>query len=368
MSKVTKLLVKDTLLLIAVGLPVIMGLMLLRSATAGPTPAELTILSLINAPNSTSILRATIICLMAVNTLLAYRLIANWYGRRRAALSLILLASIPTWILMQFNFPQLTLVLTPLLLGMLAFDYAGRSTKSVLWYAISGIAVSAAWLQEPIASTVMLITLFILLILSKPRYIKHIARQALLVPILLIICVATTVAISVKLNLGLQAHLVNQLSPVSHLNSMYALLVTGPTSYRFGLPGVGIIPLPIILLGGLGAWQIFIQRKRPRNLFILLFGLVMMALVIPFGGLTLLLTTSFALLAVAVWAMIGIEYLHRSWQRIFPHNRLANNTADLLIVALIAFMALYSYWYVAKAWTGNPQARMESLTNWDGQL
>lgn len=368
MSKLSKLLVKDTLLLIAVGLPILLGIMLMRSAGVGTTAAEQSIFAAFHLGSNINLFRGGLIALMTINTLLAYRLIANWYGRRRSALSLILLASIPGWVLLQFNMPQLTLILAPLLLAMLAFDCAGRSQKPVLWYALSGISATMAWLQEPVGVSTVLAVMTLVMVVAKPRYIKHIARQALLIPIIMVLGVAAAVGASIKFNLGLQLTLADKLQPATHIKSLYALLATGPNNYRFGLVGVGIIPLPILLLAGLGAWQLFVQRKRPRNLFLLVFTLTMLLLVIPFTGLTLLLVMSFALIGVSIWAMLGIEYLHRSWQRIFPHNRLANNTADALIAALIAFMALYSFWYVAKAWTGNPQARMDVVSQWDGKL
>lgn len=321
--------------------------------------------------NSVSItmLRGILVGLVLVNMSLVYGLISSWFAKRRAGLVTFVLASMPVWLLMQIAIPRFTLVLTPVLVALWAFDRAGRSDKrAAAWYALCGIATTIAWLQEPIGVTVVMLVCLLLLIGIKPRYVKHIARQASLVLIILVTVAAAVSAASWKFGLGIQDYLVRQLSNGAHITVIPKLFTQGPTSYYFGLPGVSLIPVSVAVLAGLGAWQLIVQRKRPRNLFILILPILLALIGLQFNGVTTLLLLSLAMICVAIWAVMGVQYLHVSWQRVFPHNRLANSFGDLLIATMLASLAVYSFWYINRGWNGNPQTRSDARIEWNGQL
>lgn len=342
---------------------------LVSTATRPMSVQEYLLLDLSRNITTITGLRLAIFGLIIINMTLVYGLLSAWFAKRRAGLTTFVLACIPVWLIMQLAIPRFTLVLTPILLSLWAFDRAGRShQRAALWYALSGLATTAAWLQEPVGVTIVMILCSILLVGIKPRYAKHIGRQASLVLIILIATVAALAAASWKFDLGIQDYLVRQLSAGVQITLMPKIFLQGPASYHVGIPGVSLIPLSVAVLAGLGAWQLFVTRKRPRNTYLLALPVVFVAASIPFGGLTTLLLGSIAMVGVAVWTVMGIQYLHVSWKRVFPHNRLANTVGDLLIVTMLTSLALYSFWYTNKAWNGNPQTRIDAATEWSGKL
>jgi MFS family permease len=318
---------------------------------------------------SLMVLRLALFGLVILNMTLVYGLVSAWFAKRRAGLTTFILACIPVWLIAQIALPRFTLILAPTLMALWAFERAGRSsTRAALWYGLSGLATTAAWLQEPVGVTLVMLLCALLLIGVKPRYVKHIGRQSSLVIIILIVTVAAISTASWKFNLGIQEYLVRQLSVSIQVANIPMILAEGPSTYHVGVSGISLIPLSVAVLAGLGAWQLFITRKRARNVYILalpvLFGLAS----VPFGGLTTVLLLSVAIIGVAIWTVMGVQYLHVSWKRVFPHNRLANTVGDLLIVMMLTSLALYSFWYVNKAWNGNPQTRTDASIEWKGKL
>lgn len=333
------------------------------------TIQEFLLLDLAKNITNVTVLRFIIFGLVLFNATIIYGLLSKWFAKRRAGLGTFVLASMPVWILVQLAIPRFTLVLTPALIALWAFDRAGRSDKrAALWYGLSGVTLTLAWMQEPIGATILVLICGVLLIGIKPRYIKHIARQATLVPIILFATVAALAAASWKFKLGIQDYLVRQLTHSPHVTLVPKALVDGPSSYHFGLPGVSLIPVSVAVLAGLGAWQLFVNRRRPRNLYILILPILLIVIGLQFDELTGLLLLSIAMIGIATWAVMGVQYLHSSWKRVFPHNRLANTVGDLLIAIMLASLALYSFWYINLGWYGNPQTRNDAKQEWSGRL
>lgn len=355
--------VASLLLTLAILLPLV-------SAAARPMSIqEFLLLDLSRNITSLLVLRLTMFGLVMLNMLLVYGLLSAWFAKRRAGLATLILACIPVWLITQIAIPRFTLVLTPVLMALWAFDRAGRSqTRATAWYALSGIATTAAWLQEPVGVTILILLCALLLIGTKPRYAKHIGRQASLVLIILVIVTAALSAASWKFDLGTQDYLIRQLTTELHVTNIPMLIAQGPATHHLGVNGVSLIPLSVAVLAGLGAWQLFVARKRPRNLYVLVLPLLFGLASVPFGGIATLLLLFIAIIGIAVWAVMGVQYLHVSWKRVFPHNRLANTVGDVLIVAMLSSLAFYSFWYARKAWNGNPQTRSDASTEWKGQL
>lgn len=312
-------------------------------------------------------LRLIVSGLILINLSIVYRLLSAWFAKRRAGLSVLLLVCTPVWLLMQIAIPRFTLLLTPVLIALWAFDKAGRAKRATAWYTLAGLGLTAGWLQEPVGVTVVMVLCSLVLIVVKPRYAKHIARQSSLVLIIMATIVVGLSAASWKFGLGTEDYLVRQLS-----NSVQPVIpyiyVNGSSSFHMGLPGVTLVPLAIAVLAGLGAWQMFVARKRPRNTFLLILPLLMGIAAPQFTGLATLLLFSIAMIGMSIWAMMGIQYLHTSWKRVFPHNRLANSVGDLMIMIMLASLALYSFWFITKGWNGNPQVRDEVRIEWNGTL
>ncbi len=318
---------------------------------------------------SLTVLRLVLFGLVILNITLVYGLLSAWFAKRRAGLTTFILTCVPVWLIAQIATPRFTLVLTPVLIALWAFDRAGRSkTRAALWYGLSGIATTAAWLQEPVGVTIAVLLCALLLIGIKPRYAKHIARQSSLVLIILFITVAALSLASWKFNLGIQEYLIGQLNVSLRIANIPMILAEGPTTYHMGVNGISLIPLSVAVLAGLGAWQLFVTRKRARNVYLLALPLLFGLASVPFGGLTTVLLLSIAIIGLAVWTVMGVQYLHVSWKRVFPHNRLANTVGDIMIVAMLTSLAFYSFWYVNKAWNGNPQTRTDASIEWKGKL
>lgn len=313
-------------------------------------------------------LRCIVLILIIHNITLVYAILSSWMSKRRAGLSIFMLASIPVWLLAQITIPRLTLCLTPLLLGLWAFDKAGRTQKATRWYALSGVALTLAWILQPIATSIIMATSLFVLAISKPRYIKHIIRQGSLVLIILGTSVGVIAAAAWRFNFGLQAYIVTQIHNATIIIKLPGVIWTGPGNYHVGLPGISIIPIAILALSGLGAWQLLIARKRPRNLFMLLYPASLILLGLQFTGLTSVLLLSVAMTCIAFWAVMGAQYLHNSWKRVFPHNKLAKNVGDGLIALMLASLVLYSFWYINRAWAGNPAAQNQAKIEWNGWL
>lgn len=342
---------------------------LISTAARPMSIQEFLLLDLTRNLTNIVVLRSIIFGLVILNVSLVYGLLTSWFGKRRAGLSVFVLASIPVWLIMQIALPRFTLALTPLLIALWAFDRAGRSESSAaLWYALSGITTTIAWLQEPIGTTIIMVLCSLLLIGLKPRYAKHIARQATLVLIILIATVGVLSAADLKFDIGIQDYLVRQLTQSIHLTFMPTLFLQGPVKYYIGLPGVSLIPLSVTVLAGLGAWQLFLNRKRPRNLYLLVLPVLLGIITLQATGSTALLLLSVTMIAIASWAVMGVQYLHVSWKRVFPRNKLANSFGDLLIGVMLASLALYSFWYINKGWNDNPQARSDAGIEWNGEL
>lgn len=342
---------------------------LISTATRPMSIQEFLLLDLSRNVTTITVLRSVIFGLVLLNVSLVYGLLSSWLGKRRAGLSVVILASIPVWLIMQIALPRFTLVLTPLLIALWSFNRAGRSeTNAALWYALSGVTTTVAWLQEPIGTSIIMVLCSLLLIGVKPRYAKHIARQATLVLIILIATVGLLSAADLKFDIGVQDYLVRQLTQSVHLTLVPTLYLQGPVKYYIGLPGVSLIPLSVTVLAGLGAWQLFIQRKRPRNVYLLVLPILLGIIALQAMGSTALLLLSITMIAIAAWAVMGVQYLHVSWKRVFPHNKLANSFGDLLIGLMLASLALYSFWYVTKGWNANPQARSDATIEWNGEL
>ncbi len=355
--------IASLLLVAAIILPVI------RISSRPMTIQEFLLLNLLKNVISITVLRFITFGMILLNFTLVYSLLSKWFARRRAGLGTFVLASIPVWLLMQLAIPRFTLVLTPLLIALWSFDRATRSdSRAPLWYALCGIATTVAWLQEPIGVTTVMLVCGLLLLGVKPRYAKHIARQSSLVLIILIATVAAISAASWKFNLGIQDYLIRQLSHGAHVTLVPKVLANGPTGYYFGLPGVTLIPISVAVLAGLGAWQLFAARKRPRNIYLLILPVVLALIGLQFRGTTTLLLLSLAMICISIWAVMGIQYLHSSWKRVFPHNKLANSVGDLLIATMLASLAVYSLWFVVKGWNGSPQARDDARIEWNGVL
>lgn len=337
-------------------------------AGGAQTNQEAMILNLVRIKVDLTIIRSATLFLLLFNLFLVYVLFKQWFGARRAGLATLLVSCIPLVLLAQFSIIHLTMVLTPVLIAFVAFDKAGRSDSAALWYALAGFATTAAWVQEPVGVTLLLFICTLLLMAVKPRYIKHIVRQSTLVLIILVVMVAGITAASMQYHFGFQEYIVNQLKTTAHLMIIPKLLLDGPTSYRFGLPGVLIIPLAVLLLAGFGAVDLVAHRKRPRNVFILVLPVLLMITALAFTGITALLLVSVGLFCVAAWAAGGIEYLYGSWKQLFPHNKLANRTATVFLGLMMASIVFYSYWYIAKGWYGSPQRTIDSTESWDGTL
>ncbi len=313
-------------------------------------------------------LRFIILGLIVVNTTLVYSLLSAWMSRRRAGLSIFILASIPVWLLSQISIPRFALAMTPLLIGLWAFDRAGRAEKATGWYSLSGLSLTVSWILEPIGTSIIMAISLLLLAVIKPRYIKHIARQGSLVIIILAVALGAVAAAAWKFGLGLQTYIIHQLGGTVVVTSVPRVLWEGPHHYHFGLPGVPLVPIAVMALAGLGAWQLFVGRKRPRNLYILIFPVLLTAIAVQFTSITTLMLFSVSMICIAVWAVMGVQYLHNSWKRVFPHNKLANSLGDALIALLLASLVMYSFWYINKAWAGSPTAQEQAKVEWNGSL
>jgi len=329
---------------------------------------EQIILSLSHNLLNLTTLRLVLLGLIVLNTTLVYGLLSSWMSKRRAGLSIFMLASIPVWLLSQITIPRFTAAMTPLLLGLWAFDRAGRATKATGWYTLSGLSLTTAWVLEPIGTSIVMIVSLLLLALVKPRYMKHIARQGSLVLIILAVIIAGISAADWKFGFGLQGYIVHQLGGTVVVTTIPRVLWSGPHHYHFGLPGVPIVPVAVMALAGLGAWQLFMQRKRPRNLYILVFPIILTAIAVQFTSITTLMLFSMSMVCIAIWAVMGLQYLHNSWKRVFPHNKLANSLGDALIALLLASLVMYSFWYINKAWAGSPTAQEQAQIKWNGSL
>lgn len=306
--------------------------------------------------------------LAILNVIVVYSLIIAWFNKRQAGLASLILVSMPVWILMQLTIPRFTYILTPLLIAFWAFDRAGRGKTAPLWYFLSGIATTVAWLQEPLGVSLCIAMATLLLIIAKPRYIKHIIRQSSLILVILITTIAGISAASLKFDFGVQQYL------VSHLNAQ-AIVVWPPKIYWLGvsdahiaLVNSGLLPLAILALAGLGAWQLLHHIKRPRNFFLLLMTLLFGVVTIFFNGMTALLLMSLTMFGLSTWAMTGLDYLWTSWQQVFPHNKLARSLGKFMMVGVSASLVLYSFWYINRAWSANPQAVEAAQVEWKGQL
>ncbi len=337
-------------------------------AGGATTNQEAMIFNLVRHEFNVLFLRCGTLILILLNLALMYALFKQWFGARRAELAVLILGCIPLLLIAQFSIIHLTLVLTPVLVSFVAFDKAGRSDSPVLWYTLAGFATAAAWIQEPVGVTVLLFLCSLLLMLVKPRYIKHIVRQSSLVLIILVVTVAGITGASIQYRFGFQEYIVNQLN--SHIHLMFApqFVLNGPSSYRFGLPGVALVPLAIMLLAGFGAVQLIMNRKRPRNVFILAVPVLFAVIALLFNGITSLLLVAMAICFGSVWAANGIEYLYSSWNTLFPKNKLAQRAAVFALGIMLASMVFYSYWYIAKGWYGNPQRVIDTTQSWDGTL
>lgn len=362
-----KFLTKYATVLIALFVPIVTFVPKIIAGGA-TTNQEAIIFNLVRNEFNVMILRYGVLALILINLLLVYILFKQWFGARRAGLAALISSCIPLLLVAQFSIIHLVLVLTPVLVAFVAFDRAGRSDSPVLWYALAGFATTAAWIQEPVGTTILLFICTLLLIVVKPRYIKHIARQSSLVLIILVVMVAGITGASIQYHFGFQEYIVNQLNSHIHLVLNPQILISGPSSYRFGLPGVTILPLAVMLLAGFGALQFLIHHKRPRNVFILVLPILLAVTALAFNGVTALLLLAIALYTVAVWTANGIEYLYTSWTRLFPKNKLAQRTATVALGLMLASMIFYSYWYIAKGWYGNPQRVIDVTQSWDGTL
>lgn len=306
--------------------------------------------------------------LVLLNVTVVYGLIVAWFNKRQAGLVTLMLVSMPVWVLMQLTVPRLTYILTPLLLAFWAFDRAGRSKKAPLWYLLSGIATTAAWLQEPLGIGLCLVLCTLLLIIVKPRYIKHIVRQSSLILIILITTIAAISAASLKYDFGAQAYLVDHLDAQAIVTWPPKIYWLGVADGHIALLKSGLLPLAILALAGLGAWQLLHHRKRPRNIFLLLMTLVFGVTTIFFTGMTALLLMSLTMLGVSMWSMVGLDYLYSSWRQLFPTNKLARSFGNLLVGLAGLSFVLYSFWYINRAWSMNPEAKNAVKTEWSGQL
>lgn len=367
MKLLTKIFTRYTTLIAALLLTLIMFVPMII-ARGAQTNQEAILLNALHIEVSVTIIRSVILALMLGNLLLVYSLFTQWFGARRAGLATLLASCMPLLMVAQYSIVSVTLALTPMLIALVAFDRAGRSENAAWWYALTGFAVTAAWVQEPVGVTFLMVICSLLLIAVKPRYIKHIVRQSSLVLIILVIGVAGLTAASVQYHLGFQEHLVYQLNSTVHLMIVPKLLISGPASYRYGLPGVSIVPLAIMVLAGFGAVQLFTGRKRPRNVFILALPVLLIITALAFTGITALLLIAIGLYGIAIWAACGIEYLYTSWKKVFPHNKLADRMATVFLALMMLSLMSYSYWYVAKGWAGSPERRIDTVQSWDGTL
>lgn len=311
-------------------------------------------------------MRGVIMALVLGNITLAYLVIRQWFGQRFASMSAFVLTCLPIWLIMQLTAPRLTALTTLTLIAFLMFDKAGRSEEPTIWYSLTGLTSTGAWLLEPVGTTLLMMIGALLLVAVKPRYSKHIARQASLIAIILIVSVGALTAASLKLHLGVDHYLAGKLQATIHFG--LASLISGPSSYRFGLPGVSLIPLAMTLMAGLGAWELITQRKRPRNLFMVTFTVLCGIFGLLLSGMTALLLISVSFIGGAVLTSRGIMALHRIWHSLFPKNHAAAILARIMIVILLASLATYSYWYVVRAWKGNPQSRIDVPLPWNGIL
>jgi len=340
---------------------------LLTGSRAASAEEEL-IISLSRGVLNLTLLRAIILGLIVINATLVYGLLGAWMSKRRAGLSIFMLASIPVWILSQITIPRFTLILAPLLFGLWTFDKAGRSDKSTRWYVLSGFGLTAAWIIEPIATSIVMAASLLLLAIVKPRYIKYIVRQGSLVLIILAVAVGALTAAAWKFGFGAQVYVAQQLSGGVAVTLVPRILWQGPHHYHFGLPGVPLVPVAVIALAGLGAWQLFMARKRPRNVYLLIYPLILTVIALQLTGVTTLVLFSLSMVSLATWAVMGAQYLHNSWKRVFPHNKLAKSVGDGLIALMLASLVMYSFWYINKAWAGSPAAQQQIKTEWNGSL
>jgi hypothetical protein len=369
MKKLRRIIRNHSIFITSVVLTLVILVPLMSSQARPMTLQEFVMLDKVNNVINLTTLRAGILLLIIANALLVYRLLSAWFAKQRAGMSVFILSCMPFWLITQLALPRFTLILTPALIALWAFDRAGRATSvPAPWYALSGFAVSLAWLQEPVGITLLMVIGTIILLASKPRYVKHIARQSSLVLIILAVVVAAVSAASIKFNLGIQQHLIDSLTPAISMVVLPKVIIAGPATYHSGVPGVSLIPIAVMVLAGLGVTQLIMARKRPRNLALLLWPVLFGLASIPFGSMTSLMSIALAMIGIAVWAMMGVHYLYSSWRRIFPHNKLANSVGTILIGSMLASLALYSFWYTTKAWNGNPQTRIDATVEWDGRL
>jgi len=367
MKKIRRLIISNRIYLAAIALTLVICGPLVSTLKHPATINEEVLVSLSRGVGNVMYLRLVVLALILINLTLVYRLFTRWFGKKRAGLSVVVLASIPSWLLMQVTVPRFTVLLTSMLIALWAFNNAGRADKPTAWYWLSGLGLTAAWLQEPVGVMLVASLCTALLLAVKPRYIKHIARQASLVLIILAVTVGSLLAASWRFSLGFQEYLVRQFSTSLQIVQPQ-LTIDGVLNYHVGLPGTYLIPLAVIVLAGLGAWQMFLARKRPRNVFLLVLPVAFAFLAPQLRGLGMLLLLSLGIVGLSSWATMGIQWLHTSWQRVFPHNRLANNVGDGLIILMVVSLTVYSFWFVAIAWSGNPEARSNVRIEWNGGL
>lgn len=368
MKRLRRHLVSRAISFAAFAVLIITALPLVRQIKRPPTAAELELIAALPADISVNAIRLGLLAIVIINTLLVRQLLRAWFGGRRGATSTFIVVCIPIWIIAQFSLPLVALQMLALLIALWSFDAAGRSDKAAVWYGICGLAVTGAWLLNPIVTMIVAALGTSLLALSKPRYIGHIVRQASFVLIIAIVGVSAAVAASWKLNLGLQEYLVKQLSQGFRLHLDVQAMLDLPSSYYIGLPKSGLVPLTITVLALLGGSQLFLKRKRPRNAFILMFVPLIALITTQTYGATAAVLLLLGFIGVSCWSMSGIEYLYASWTQLFPHNMLARTVRNIVIGGLLASLALYSNWYITRAWLGDPQRIVETSKPWSGQL
>jgi len=329
---------------------------------------EQAILSLTKNIINTTQLRAAIFCLVIINTTLIYKLFSSWMSKRRAGLSIFILASIPIWLIMQITLPKLSIVMLPLLVALWSFNQAGLSNRPTGWYTLSGFTTTAAWILEPIGTSIIIALGVLLLVAVKPHYAKHIARQSSLILIILFGVLGLISLAAWRFNFSGQAYIVSQLNRTITVTLLPKTYWVGPHSFYIGLPGMPIIPVAIMALGSLGAWQLFTGRKRPRNIYLLVLPITLGVVALQLSGYTSLMLLYIAMTGIAAWAVMGAQYLHNSWKKLFPHNKLAGSVGDGLVALMLASLIIYSFWYVNRAWSGNPGAQAEAKIEWNKQL
>ena len=355
-------------LLIAVVMPILLWISARHAISITPPIMGAELLLRLSFLQTANLYYAASSALVVINILLTYWLCSRWFGSRRAQLSVLLLASIPSWLLIQFVYLQIGLVYAALLLAKASFDEAARSNRPPLWYALCGLTISLAWAIEPVAITVLALTGAAGLIVAKPRLARAIIRQASLVPIIMIITITALSVASVHFDWSIHQYIASRLTQSITPSMQIYSYITGPHSAHLGIAGLGIIPPAIIALSLLGGWSYYQGRRRPRNFFILLYVPALLILSIQMQGGAALIMVLMTLLGVSLWATHGIEYLRNAWYRLFPTNLFVRSIGRYGLSLLIACLALYGYWYSAHAWVANPQTTIQLQSKWEGTL